>query len=174
MGWLGKKKSTISSSSAGASSSPRHITQNALAYSGREKVDVRAPYVFHNIINSRGKELIKNNTFSQLSHPQRFVNGCYNIGFYQIAEGKEHQMRPDSTYERQPWTVGIAYNEFNSIRWTRADSETIAHWGIYIRSQCNEVRHTHAHIFTTRTEILNRYIGCPEPDIRHELGKRPW
>jgi hypothetical protein len=173
MGWFTKKKSAISSSSAGAASSARHITQNALAYAGREKLDFRAPYVFHNIINSRGEELIKNKTFSQLSHPQRFNNGCYNIGFYQIAEGKEYQMPPDSTYQRQPWTVGIAYNEFNSIRWIR-DSETIAHWGIYIRSHGNEVRHTHAHIFTTRTEILNRYIGCPEPDIRHELGRRSW
>lgn len=138
-----KKTSTNSTSSAGISSSVQRISQksyasgeNALAYPGREKVDVRAPYFFSKEPAPHSTDLIKRDLFRNISQTDRLINGHEVIAFYQITGGGAYRLPPNSTYQRQPWTVGIAINPFRAVQWsTGYMREKAAHWGIYIRPQ---------------------------------------
>ncbi|KAJ5355943.1 PPPDE peptidase domain-containing protein [Penicillium concentricum] len=147
-----------SSSSAGASSSAQHISQNAyrsaensLGYPGRGEVDVRAPYMFKCEISSSGNALKNKNQLMQLKKSERLRKRYYVVAFYQIAEGRVDRMPPYNTYQRQAWTVGIAFNRFNFTRRApRRLREKLAHWGIYIRPQVYD---------STYEPALNRVFG---------------
>ncbi|KAJ5970195.1 uncharacterized protein N7479_000113 [Penicillium vulpinum] len=163
MEYSGRKVSDSSSSPAGVPSSAPPVARSAYAaagnlitFPGREKLDVRAPYMYQRDISARGKPHIKTGHFAKLSNLQRFQNGYHAISFSKIINGKEYHMQPDSTFQRQAWRVGIAYNEFNIVRGSKFAPvrEKISHWGVYIRPL--------------------RHNNCPEPDIWHELGTKLW
>ncbi|OQE06188.1 hypothetical protein PENVUL_c019G05712 [Penicillium vulpinum] len=142
MEYSGRKVSDSSSSPAGVPSSAPPVARSAYAaagnlitFPGREKLDVRAPYMYQRDISARGKPHIKTGHFAKLSNLQRFQNGYHAISFSKIINGKEYHMQPDSTFQRQAWRVGIAYNEFNIVRGSKFAPvrEKISHWGVYIR-----------------------------------------
>lgn len=120
--------------------------ENALVYPGRQKLDARALYMFKPEISSRGKALKEDN--QQTSRLELFQRKGYSIAFYHISEGNLDPMPSSNTYQRKAWTIGIACNEFNFIRWAPSGlSKKVAHWGIYIRPHDNKVCHIFKFVF---------------------------
>lgn len=111
--------------------------ENALAYPGRERLDVRAPYFFTKSIapHVSGSRIVSG-SFANQSITSRLERGDEVIQFYQIVNGLRRELAPNSTYQRQAWDVGVAMNPFRAFHWSpQFVQQKVAHWGIYIRPQ---------------------------------------
>ncbi|KAJ5512516.1 hypothetical protein N7463_002068 [Penicillium fimorum] len=143
--------------------------ENALAYPGRERLDARAPYFFTNAIAPHVSESrILSGKFANQSITSRLERGDEAIQFYQIVNGLQRALAPNSTFQRQAWDVGIATNPFRAFHWSpQFVQQKVAHWGIYIRPQAAGAQSS---VYGSQL-ILEDVWGTPGQDNKGEWKK---
>ncbi|KAJ5192498.1 hypothetical protein N7449_008640 [Penicillium cf. viridicatum] len=154
--------------------------ENALAYPGRERLDVRAPYFFTKSTAPHVSESrIVSGNFANQSITSRLERGDEVIQFYQIVNGLQRGLAPNSTYQRQAWDVGVAMNPFRAFHWSpQFVQQKVAHWGIYIRPQAAGTQSAMYRVFGMNWSsvygselILEDAWGTPGEDNKGEWKK---
>ncbi|CAI7663644.1 unnamed protein product [Penicillium viridicatum] len=155
-------------------------SENALAYPGREKVDVRAPYFFTKDTAPHVSESrFGSGNFANQSITSRLERGDEVIEFYRIVNGLQCALAPNSTYQRQAWDVGVAMNPFRAFHWSpQFVQQKAAHWGIYIRPQAAGTQSAMYRVFGMNWSsgygselILEDAWGTPGQDNKGEWKK---